>query len=801
MPSLRYLALFILLSVTLTVWPPAAFSRPLTAPADSVFGVNSHSASRYPDPSSLAVPADLLAQIGVGWAREDFQFARLNAQPDSYDWLFTDNAVNELTSRGITIIGVLNGPTPGWASGGNPANDYYPPDPQSFARFAGAVVERYKDRVRYWEVWNEPDNSRYWKPAPDAVAYANLLKATYPAIKAADPNAQVLVAGIVSPEPALTFFSTLAANGAWGSFDIVSLHPYTDPKGPEEGQIGTIGIGAVRALVDRLGVKPIWATEFGWSTGAGGRGGVAFSEEEQANYLVRGMALIRAAGAERVLWYNLKDDDGDELYGLVKRGGGGTDFSQPKNALFAFKTLNEQLAGTGSAQLLELGQRRVGYDFETTGSWDTGDQPNGSLSRSGDLRYSGSFAGRVDYNFPSGGNDFVVFLPPSPLAIPGTPNQLGFWVSGDSSGHELKVWLRDAQGEVLQFRLGPVGPPGWQFLGANISGVVEEFNVISGARNRQLDFPAQLTAIVVDDAPDGYSGAGTFYLDDLTAVSGGDAYGVRFTRGGEVVDVLWSPSGATQPINTASAQGRLVDRWGGVTTPSASNGQFTLALGPSPVYLSHQPAATVTPPPDTPPPAAPPASPPAANQRCFSETGFCIAGRIREFWEQNGGLPVFGYPITPQRVEQIEGRDLQVQWFERNRLELHPENSRPYDVLLGRLGADRLLQQGRDWQAFPQTGRQAGCRYFEQTGQSVCGDILSAWRASGLEFDGQAGTSEDESLALFGLPLSPPQQEILEGQSYTVQWFERARFELHPQNAPPYNVLLGLLGRETLEAR
>jgi hypothetical protein len=185
------------------------------------------------------------------------------------------------------------------------------------------------------------------------------------------------------------------------------------------------------------------------------------------------------------------------------------------------------------------------------------------------------------------------------------------------------------------------------------------------------------------------------------------------------------------------------------------------------------------------------------GQRCFPETGFCIEGRIREFWEQNGGLPVFGYPIGPQQQEVIEGVALQVQWFERNRLELHPENARPYDVLLGRLGVDRLNQQARNWYTFPKSPAQPGCRYFPETEQNVCGRILDTWRANGLEFDGQAGKSEAENLALWGLPLSPAQPETLsDGRQYVVQWFERGRFELHPENAPPYDVLLGLLGSE-----
>jgi hypothetical protein len=188
------------------------------------------------------------------------------------------------------------------------------------------------------------------------------------------------------------------------------------------------------------------------------------------------------------------------------------------------------------------------------------------------------------------------------------------------------------------------------------------------------------------------------------------------------------------------------------------------------------------------------------GQRCFTETGHCIEGRIREFWEQNGGLPVFGFPTGPQQEVLIEGKPFQAQNFERNRLELHPENQRPYDVLLGRLGADRLVQQNRDWFTFPKSEAREGCRFFPETGHNICGAILAYWRANGLEFDGRSGKSEAESLALFGLPLSDEMPELIEGREYTVQWFERARFELHPENQPPYNVLLGLLGNEVQQA-
>ncbi len=188
------------------------------------------------------------------------------------------------------------------------------------------------------------------------------------------------------------------------------------------------------------------------------------------------------------------------------------------------------------------------------------------------------------------------------------------------------------------------------------------------------------------------------------------------------------------------------------------------------------------------------------DERCFEETGYCISGRIRSFWEQNGGLPVFGLPLGPQQEMMIDGQMIQAQWFERNRLELHPDNPPPYDVLLGRLGVDRLEQQGRNWRDFPQfdpnNADAERCAFFAETNHQVCAEFLEAFRSYGLNFANTPGISYEESLALFGLPLSEPITEVIEGRELTVQWFERARFELHPDNPPPFNVLFGRLGAE-----
>lgn len=196
-----------------------------------------------------------------------------------------------------------------------------------------------------------------------------------------------------------------------------------------------------------------------------------------------------------------------------------------------------------------------------------------------------------------------------------------------------------------------------------------------------------------------------------------------------------------------------------------------------------------------PTPAAQPG--PMPGERCFAEVPDCISGRIREFWEENDGLMVFGFPTSPQYEEIIEGKPYQVQWFERNRMELHPEKPQPYDVLLGRLGVEMLEQQGFDWWQFPTGLDQPGCVYFAETRHSICGNFLNTWQAHGLEVDGSAGYSMKDNLALFGYPVSEPMTEVLEdGQEYTVQYFERVRMEHHPENDAPYNMLFGLLGNE-----
>ena len=169
----------------------------------------------------------------------------------------------------------------------------------------------------------------------------------------------------------------------------------------------------------------------------------------------------------------------------------------------------------------------------------------------------------------------------------------------------------------------------------------------------------------------------------------------------------------------------------------------------------------------------------AAAPRCFAETGLCLDEAFREYWERGGGLAVFGLPVSGALWE--DGR--LVQYVERNRFELHPENPPAFRVLLGQLGVERIRASGRTWQNLQRGTPADGCLYFSETHHSLCGAFRNFWERNG-------------GLAVFGFPIGEPATEPNEadGRSYTVQYFERNRFELHPENRPPYDVQLGLLG-------
>lgn len=171
----------------------------------------------------------------------------------------------------------------------------------------------------------------------------------------------------------------------------------------------------------------------------------------------------------------------------------------------------------------------------------------------------------------------------------------------------------------------------------------------------------------------------------------------------------------------------------------------------------------------------------AETERFFPETGFTVRGHFLQYWEANGGLALNGYPLIAERRERLEdGNEYTVQYFERVRLELHPENMPPNDVLLGQFG--RYL-----YPPDPPTSPSPSHVYFPETGHNLSSIFRRYWEANG-------------GLRQFGYPLSELRSEELEdGRTYLVQYFERARFEYHSAKRLPNDVILGQFGRLILE--
>ncbi|PZS00981.1 MAG: hypothetical protein DLM69_05680, partial [Candidatus Chloroheliales bacterium] len=173
--------------------------------------------------------------------------------------------------------------------------------------------------------------------------------------------------------------------------------------------------------------------------------------------------------------------------------------------------------------------------------------------------------------------------------------------------------------------------------------------------------------------------------------------------------------------------------------------------------------------------------PPVASRageaaRLYPETGHTLAEPFLSYYDAHGGLALFGYPLT----EATQQNGYLTQYFERERFEYHPELPGAYRVSLGLLGREQtaLWLDQTPFRAAPST---VG-GYFVATQHNISADFQDYWTRNG-------------GLALFGYPIS----EAYLDHGFMVQWFERARFELHPELPPAYRVSLGLLGTEALK--
>jgi hypothetical protein len=311
----------------------------------------------------------MLKDSGVKWVRTsvDLSGAEYNGpgQLNTGYLNSIDYAITSVRAAGINVLMEFDR-APYWASAdpgkksdasGFQYNKYWRySNPQDYANIAADLVNHYKGMgVHAFEVWNEPNNQSFWPSGVDAGQYAALLKAAYPAIKAADPNAAVVMGGLEN-HGAYAYLQGMYDAGARGAYDVANFHIYPDGD-PTLCWNGSDGRPAVNSfcLLDGLhsemaangDTAPVWVTELGWSTCAQS---YCVTEQAQASDVTKAYQLLGTPSysyVQTAFAYNFRDlywssdsSSWDGNLGLINK-----DFT-PKPAFAALKGAATGAPGT-----------------------------------------------------------------------------------------------------------------------------------------------------------------------------------------------------------------------------------------------------------------------------------------------------------------------------------------------------------------------------------------------------------------------------------------------------------------------
>ncbi len=320
---------------------------------ENPFGVNVF-LEQEADPAKRELAVQMAADAGYHWLRQEFpwedieihgrgDFEDRRHEPYRSAWEKYDNIVDLAEQYDMELIVRISNP-PAWSRArGNEVGEYAPPDNyEDYGNFVHAVVERYKGRVRYYQIWNEPNIYPEWGSyaiSPDE--YVELLKVGATAARNADPDA-VIIAGTLAatinmaPDAAppsnslsdLLFMQRMYNAGAADYFDIASVQGYGLWSGPTDRRMHprVLNISHHLFLRDLMvangdAEKPIWISEMNWNAApddVDARYG-RVSLEQQALYLPTAYERVRSEwpwiGVANT-WYLKRATDAWEQQGM-----------------------------------------------------------------------------------------------------------------------------------------------------------------------------------------------------------------------------------------------------------------------------------------------------------------------------------------------------------------------------------------------------------------------------------------------------------------------------------------------------
>ena len=266
----------------------------------SPFGVNYlkwHYFDRPGGIDDLRTRMKIMKDAGIYWDHDGFEYGDVHPAPDVWKWDHMDKCVALAKQEGISLIGLLlGGPQPDTAT-----------RRKAYGEYVYQTVNRYKDTVKIWEIWNEPNIPSFWEN-PDVKLYTLLVKEAYRQAKKADPTCTVIVGS--TSGPGTDWFNGIHDNGGWDYCDGISIHPYAMASGPiEQGLDKTLRL--LKKQFAAFGKpKPIWSTEVGWQASE------AREEETQATRIVQTYIIHIANGIQNMAYFCMDDYDG---WGFVKR--------------------------------------------------------------------------------------------------------------------------------------------------------------------------------------------------------------------------------------------------------------------------------------------------------------------------------------------------------------------------------------------------------------------------------------------------------------------------------------------------
>lgn len=283
-----------------------------------------------------------LSSLGITWIRFDIDWNHVQPNDSTtFYWDNIDQLVSAANAHNINLLAILDY-TPTWArsSACLETERCAPADPFAFAQFAQAAAERYGPQgITAWEIWNEPNLHGSWEPAANALAYTQILKAAYIAIKNTEPSSTVIIGGMgpgatngndISP---IDFLSEIYADNGGGYFDAVGYHPYTFPGLPSDtgnnawSQMSETS-PSLRSVMAIYGDqnKKIWITEFGAPT-SGPDPDWYVSEAKQAQMVTNAFQLYSQYNwVGPLFWYTFQDggtstSTNENFFGLTRYDG------------------------------------------------------------------------------------------------------------------------------------------------------------------------------------------------------------------------------------------------------------------------------------------------------------------------------------------------------------------------------------------------------------------------------------------------------------------------------------------------